>query len=177
MIRLYLDEDFHKQVALALRLRGYDVVSAHELEKWNLSEQPLLTARFRCAGYPNVNTTHRAHPQPHHQRPRAYHPRKPRAAFAARLVKSHRRLFHLAADGCQLHHVHGHVSKPAARMPAQRLKDNEILAYVLEGEVDLALCPKHSSLKAGSFFFLPPASDFTVKAKKQSRVLYFRKDV
>lgn len=38
MIRLYLDEDVHKQVALALRLRGYDVVSAHEIEKWNLSD-------------------------------------------------------------------------------------------------------------------------------------------
>jgi hypothetical protein len=29
MIRLYLDEDVHKQVAVALRLRGYDAVSAH----------------------------------------------------------------------------------------------------------------------------------------------------
>ena len=43
MIRLYLDEDVHKQVALALRLRGYDVVSVHELEKWNFSDEEQLT--------------------------------------------------------------------------------------------------------------------------------------
>lgn len=42
MIRLYLDEDVHKQVALALRLRGYDVVSVHELENWNLSDEDQL---------------------------------------------------------------------------------------------------------------------------------------
>ena len=42
MIRLYLDEDVHKQVALALRLRGYDVVSVHELEKWNLADEEQL---------------------------------------------------------------------------------------------------------------------------------------
>ncbi|MFO1470055.1 MAG: DUF5615 family PIN-like protein [Turneriella sp.] len=42
MIRLYLDEDVHKQVALALRVRGYDVVSVHELEKWNLSDEEQL---------------------------------------------------------------------------------------------------------------------------------------
>ncbi len=42
MIRLYLDEDVHKQVAVALRLRGYDAVSAHELEKWNLSDEQQL---------------------------------------------------------------------------------------------------------------------------------------
>lgn len=42
MIRLYLDEDVHKQVALALRLRGYDVVSAHEFAKWNLSDEEQL---------------------------------------------------------------------------------------------------------------------------------------
>jgi predicted nuclease of predicted toxin-antitoxin system len=43
MIRLYLDEDVHKQVALALRLRGYEVVSVHELEKWNLSDEEQLS--------------------------------------------------------------------------------------------------------------------------------------
>ena len=46
MIRLYLDEDVHKQVAMALRLRGYDVVSVHELEKWNLSDEAQLA--FAC---------------------------------------------------------------------------------------------------------------------------------
>jgi len=29
-IRLYLDKNVHKKVATALRLRGYDVISAHE---------------------------------------------------------------------------------------------------------------------------------------------------
>jgi uncharacterized protein with PIN domain len=42
VIRLYLDEDVHKQVAVALRLRGYDVVSVHELAKWNLSDEDQL---------------------------------------------------------------------------------------------------------------------------------------
>jgi hypothetical protein len=31
MIKLYLDEDVHKKVALSLRLKGYDVISAHEV--------------------------------------------------------------------------------------------------------------------------------------------------
>ncbi len=56
----------------------------------------------------------------------------------------------------------------------RRLKDNEILAYVLDGEVDLHF-EGNNPLNAGSFFFLPSGSDFTVKAKKQSRVLYFEK--
>lgn len=43
MIRLYLDEDVHKQVASALRLRGFDVVSAHEMGKWNLSDEEQLS--------------------------------------------------------------------------------------------------------------------------------------
>ena len=38
MIRLYLDEDVHKKVAAALRIRGYDVVSAHEERKWGISD-------------------------------------------------------------------------------------------------------------------------------------------
>ncbi len=56
----------------------------------------------------------------------------------------------------------------------RRLKDNEIFAYVLDGEVDLHF-EGNNPLNAGSFFFLPPGSDFTVKAKKQSRVLFFEK--
>jgi uncharacterized protein with PIN domain len=31
MIKLYLDEDVHKKTATALRLKGYDVISAHEV--------------------------------------------------------------------------------------------------------------------------------------------------
>ena len=31
MIRLYLDEDVHKKTALSLRLKSYDVISAHEV--------------------------------------------------------------------------------------------------------------------------------------------------
>jgi len=38
MIKLYLDEDVHKKVATALRLKGYDVVSAHEVQKQSLSD-------------------------------------------------------------------------------------------------------------------------------------------
>jgi hypothetical protein len=38
MFRLYLDEDVHKKVATALRLKGYDVISAHEVQKQSLSD-------------------------------------------------------------------------------------------------------------------------------------------
>lgn len=42
MIKLYLDEDVHKKVATALRLKGYDVVSAHEVQKQSLSDHQQL---------------------------------------------------------------------------------------------------------------------------------------
>ncbi|MDA8078792.1 MAG: DUF5615 family PIN-like protein [Nitrospiraceae bacterium] len=42
MVKLYLDEDVHKKVALALRLRGYDVVSAHEVQQFSLSDRQQL---------------------------------------------------------------------------------------------------------------------------------------
>ena len=42
MIKLYLDEDVHKKIAVALRLKGYDVVSAHEVQKQNLSDYQQL---------------------------------------------------------------------------------------------------------------------------------------
>jgi len=38
MIKLYLDEDVHKKVAGALRLKGYDVLSAHEVQKQSLTD-------------------------------------------------------------------------------------------------------------------------------------------
>ncbi len=42
-IRLYLDEDVHKRVAVALRLRHFDVVSAHEVGRCGLSDAEQLT--------------------------------------------------------------------------------------------------------------------------------------
>jgi uncharacterized protein with PIN domain len=42
MIKLYLDEDVHKKIAVALRLKGYDVVSAHEVQKQSLSDYQQL---------------------------------------------------------------------------------------------------------------------------------------
>jgi len=42
MIRLYLDEDVHKKVALALRLKGYDAVSAHEAGNWGFTDPEQL---------------------------------------------------------------------------------------------------------------------------------------
>lgn len=38
MIRLYLDEDVHKKVAVALRIKGYDVISVHEVKNWGVSD-------------------------------------------------------------------------------------------------------------------------------------------
>jgi len=40
--KLYLDEDIHKRVASALRIRGFDVVSAHEIENKGISDQQQL---------------------------------------------------------------------------------------------------------------------------------------
>ena len=42
MIRLYLDEDVHKRIALALRIKGYEVISAHEAKNWNISDKEQL---------------------------------------------------------------------------------------------------------------------------------------
>lgn len=41
-IRLYLDEDVHRGVAAALRLRGFDAVSAHDQRHWGLSDTDQL---------------------------------------------------------------------------------------------------------------------------------------
>lgn len=38
-LRLYLDEDVHKRVAAALRMRQFDVVSAHELQRQGLTDE------------------------------------------------------------------------------------------------------------------------------------------
>jgi len=42
-IRLYLDEDVHKRIASALRLRHFDAISAHELGHWGLSDEDQLS--------------------------------------------------------------------------------------------------------------------------------------
>lgn len=42
MIRLYLDEDVHKKLAVALKLKGYDVISAHEAQKQSISDYQQL---------------------------------------------------------------------------------------------------------------------------------------
>lgn len=38
MTKLYLDEDVHKKIALYLRIKGYDVVSAHEVKNQGLPD-------------------------------------------------------------------------------------------------------------------------------------------
>ena len=45
--RLYLDEDVYKRVAVALRLRLFDVVSAHEVGAWGLSDEEQLALASR----------------------------------------------------------------------------------------------------------------------------------
>lgn len=41
-IRLYTDEDVHRAVAVALRMRGFDAVSVHEGGRWGLSDAEQL---------------------------------------------------------------------------------------------------------------------------------------
>lgn len=42
MIKLYLDEDVHKKIALSLRLKGYDVISAHEVQNQGIPDYKQL---------------------------------------------------------------------------------------------------------------------------------------
>jgi hypothetical protein len=41
-IRLYLDEDVHKRVATALRLRHFDVIGAHEIDRLGMDDDMQL---------------------------------------------------------------------------------------------------------------------------------------
>ncbi len=42
MVRLCFDEDVHKKIALALRLRGYDVISVHEVKNQGIPDYTQL---------------------------------------------------------------------------------------------------------------------------------------
>lgn len=42
MFKLYLDEDVHKRIALSLRLKGYDVISAHEVRNHGIPDYEQL---------------------------------------------------------------------------------------------------------------------------------------
>lgn len=74
-IRLYLDEDVHKRVAHGLRLRNFDVVSAHETGRWGLgdteqlayattSERAFFT--FNTADYVRLHTDWVSGNRPHY---------------------------------------------------------------------------------------------------------------
>jgi hypothetical protein len=58
-IRLYLDEDVHRRVAAALRLRRFDVISAHEAGRWGLSDEEQL--RYAAAEGRSLFTYNASH--------------------------------------------------------------------------------------------------------------------
>jgi hypothetical protein len=58
-IRLYLDEDVHKRIATALRLRHFDVLSAHELDRRGFSDDAQLAfAAANSRALFTFNTVH-----------------------------------------------------------------------------------------------------------------------
>ncbi len=61
-IRLYLDEDVHKRVAAALRLRHFDVLSAHEIDRLGADDDAQLQfAAEHGHALLTFNTTHYLH--------------------------------------------------------------------------------------------------------------------
>lgn len=61
-IRLYLDEDVHKRVAAALRLRHFDVTSAHEIDRLGMDDDTQLQfATEHDRALLTFNTTHYLH--------------------------------------------------------------------------------------------------------------------
>jgi len=73
-VRLYLDEDVFRSVAVALRARGFDAISAHELQHygWSDAEQLAYAAAqgralfsFNVADYVALHREHVASGQPH----------------------------------------------------------------------------------------------------------------
>lgn len=58
-IRLYLDEDVHKRIATALRLRHFDVISAHETGRLGTGDDAQLQfAAEHAHALFTFNTTH-----------------------------------------------------------------------------------------------------------------------
>jgi len=58
-IQLYLDEDVHKRVAAALRLRHFDVLSAHEIDRLGADDDTQLRfAAEHGRALLTFNTTH-----------------------------------------------------------------------------------------------------------------------
>ena len=64
MIKLYLDEDVHKKIAPSLRLKGYDVISAHEVQNQGIPDYKQLQyaiSRQRAIFTFNVGDFNRLH--------------------------------------------------------------------------------------------------------------------
>jgi uncharacterized protein with PIN domain len=73
--KLYLDEDVHKRIADSLRLRGFDVVSAHEVERMGLTDLEQLACAvserhalvtFNVADYMRLNREYLSSGKEHH---------------------------------------------------------------------------------------------------------------
>ena len=74
MINLYLDEDVHKKVAISLRIKGYDVTSAHEVQNWGISDikqleyaisQNRAIFSFNCSDFTKLHNEYILNKKPH----------------------------------------------------------------------------------------------------------------